>query len=199
MNEFMLGRPRDGLDELKRATELAANDADAFYYLGRLEFSVDNSLAALSAFQKSLALDGTSIRTQNQLGQTYEAMGRFEEAEKAYLKAIEMERSQAKKSEWPYFNLGVLYLNSGRAPQAVSYLEDALRRNSSWAQGKVKLGAALDSCGKSQQALVLLQEAVRSEPQNAEAHYRLALLLTRSGNTDEAQKHFDAFEHLRKR
>src|SRR5947209_8717936 len=51
MNEYMLGRPRDALYELKRATELAPNDADAFYYLGRLEFSVDNSVAALSAFQ----------------------------------------------------------------------------------------------------------------------------------------------------
>ncbi len=153
MNEYMLGRPEEALQDLKRATELAPNDADAFYYLGRLHFSTD----------------------------------------------IEMERGQVKKSEWPYFNLGVLYLSTGREQEAVAYLQEALRRNPSWAQGKVKLAAALASCEKIQQALTLLEAAVHSEPLNAEAHYRLALLLTKTGKAEEAQQHFDTFEQLRKR
>jgi len=68
-----------------------------------------------------------------------------------------MERSQAKKSEWPYFNLGVLYLNTMRAEEAVAYLQEALRLNPSWAQGKVKLAGALASCKKFDQAVTLLE------------------------------------------
>jgi tetratricopeptide (TPR) repeat protein len=199
MNEYMLGRPQEALRHVKRATELAPNDADAFYYLGRLHFSTDNVTAALSDFQRALELDPSSVRTENQLGQTYEALGRWPDAERAYLKAIEIERSQAKKSEWPYFNLGVMYLNTMRAEEAVAYLQEALRRNPSWAQGKVKLAAALASCEKIQQALTLLEGAVESEPGNAEAHYRLALLLTKTGKAEEAKKHFDVFEQLLKR
>ena len=199
MNEYMLGRPEEALQEVKRATELAPNDADAFYYLGRLHFSTDKFAAALSDFQRALELDPSSARTENQLGQTYEALGQWQDAERAYLKAIEIERSQAKKSEWPYFNVGVLYLNTRRELEAVAYLQEALRRNPSWAQGKVKLAAALASCEKIQQALALLEGAVESEPLNAEAHYRLALLLTKTGKTEKAQQHFDTFEQLRKR
>ena len=199
MNKYMLGKPEEALLEVKRATELAPNDADAFYYLGRLHFSTDKFGAALSDFQRALEMDPSSVRTQNQLGQTYEALGRWPEAERAYLKAIAMEQSQAKKSEWPYFNLGVLYLNTMRAQEAVPYLEEALGRNPSWAQGKVKLAAALASCKKIDQAVTLLEAAVESEPLNAEAHYRLALLLTKTGKAEEAKQHFDAFEHLLKR
>jgi len=199
MNEYMLGRPEEALQDLKRATELAPNDADAFYYLGRLHFSTDKVTAALSDFQRAVELNPSSVRTENHLGQTYEALGRWRDAERSYLRAIEMERGQVKKSEWPYFNLGVLYLSTGREQEAVAYLQGALRRNPSWAQGKVKLAAALASCEKIQQALTLLEAAVHSEPLNAEAHYRLALLLTKTGKAEEAQQHFDTFEQLRKR
>ena len=199
MNQYMLGKPEEALQEVKRATELAPNDADAFYYLGRLHFSTDKVAAALSDFQRALELDPSSARTENQLGQTYEALGQWQDAERAYLKAIEIERSQAKKSEWPYFNVGVLYLNTRRELEAVAYLQEALRRNPSWAQGKVKLAAALASCKKIEQAMALLEGAVETEPLNAEAHYRLALLLTKTGKAQEAKQHFEAFEQLSKR
>jgi Flp pilus assembly protein TadD len=150
MNEYMLGRPEEALREVRRATELAPNDADAFYYLGRLHFSTDKFAAALSDFQRALELDPSSVRTENHLGQSYEALGRWQDAERAYLKAIEIERNQAKKSEWPYFNLGVLYLSTGREQEAVAYLQEALLRNSAWAEGKIKLAAALAACGKIQ-------------------------------------------------
>jgi Flp pilus assembly protein TadD len=199
MSEYMMGRPEDALQEVMRATELAPNDADAFYYLGRLHFSTDKFAAALAAFQRALELDPSSVRTENHLGQTYEALGRWPEAEAAYLKAIEIEQSQAKKSEWPYYNLGVLYLSTGREQEGVAYLREALLRNSSWAEAKIKLAAALAAGGKVPQALALLEEALLSEPRNAEAHYRIAVLLMKSGRAEEAKQHFDAFEQLRKR
>src|ERR1700733_8606218 len=42
MDEYMLGHPREALASVLYATELAPNDADALYYLGRLYFSTDN-------------------------------------------------------------------------------------------------------------------------------------------------------------
>ena len=83
MDEYMLGRPREALVELQRATELTPKDADAFYYLGRLYFSADNAVAALAAFQRAIQLDASSVRAHNHLGQTYEALGRQGEAERA--------------------------------------------------------------------------------------------------------------------
>jgi Flp pilus assembly protein TadD len=197
MDQYMLGKPGDAIAELKQAVALAPHDPEAFYYLGRLYFTTDNAPGALAAFQTSLDLDPTSVRTQNQLGQTYEALGRREEAEKAYRKAITLEQNQPKKSEWPYYNLGVLYLGSGRQAEAVPYLRAALERQPAWAQGKVKLATALAGQGQSGEALRLLREAVAAESHNAEAHYRLALLLAKQGNRDEAQQHFALFAKYR--
>src|SRR4030095_10685983 len=81
MSQYMLGRPKEALSEVQRATELAPNDADAFYYLGRLYFSADNSLAALAALQRAIQLDPSSSRNRNQLGQTLEALARDRHSE----------------------------------------------------------------------------------------------------------------------
>jgi tetratricopeptide (TPR) repeat protein len=70
MSEYMLGKREEALQEVRRATELAPNDADAFYYLGRPHFSTDKFAAALGDFQRALDLDPSSVRTENHLGQT---------------------------------------------------------------------------------------------------------------------------------
>ncbi len=195
MDEFMLGKGQEALQELQRATELMPRDTNAFYYLGRLYFEGDNAPAALAALQRAIEMDPSNVRAQNQIGQSYEAMGRLPEAEHAYVKAIELERGQAKKSGWPSYNLGLLYFNNGRSEQAVSCFRQALASNPGFSEAKIKLAALLSD---ESEARGLLEEAVRSDPQNAEGHYRLALLLTKSGMRDEAQRHFALFEKYRK-
>jgi tetratricopeptide (TPR) repeat protein len=197
MDEYMLGKPREALLEVQRATELMPDDPDAFYYLGRLYFSADNAVAALAAFQRAIALDPSSVRGHNQLGQTYEGLGRPADAERAYLKAIELEGNQLKKSEWPYYNLGLLYLNSGRSEDSMSYFQQALACNPAFPEAKIKLAAALSNQKLSNEALKLLEEAVKIDPRNAEAHYRLALLLSKTGKREEAQEHFALFQKYR--
>ena len=75
MDEYMLGHPREALASVTHATELAPRDADALYYLGRLYFTTGNMPAALETLQKTISLDPSSVRTYNQLGQTFEALG----------------------------------------------------------------------------------------------------------------------------
>ena len=198
MDEYMLGQPREAILELRRATELNPRDPEAFYYLGRLYFSADDVNSALSMFQKALEIEPGSVRARNHLGQTLEALGRFADAERAYLEAIGSEATQPKRSEWPFYNLGVLYLNSGRSEQAVPYLQQALERNPAMVEAKVKLALAFAGMHRGAEAAGLLEEAIRLDSKNAEAHYRLARLLAKSGKHDEAQRHFDLFERYRK-
>jgi tetratricopeptide (TPR) repeat protein len=199
MDQFMLGNAGDAIVELMCATRLDPNDSDAFYYLGRLYFSTDNARDALTALERALALNPSSVRARNHLGQTYEALGRIPEAEKAYRQAIETEQKQARKSEWPYYNLGVLYLNDGRAEQASVYLRQALDRNSAFTEAKVKLAIAFSQTRQTEAALALLRDAIQFDPRNAQAHYRLAMLLLKSGKPKEAQEHFTLFERYRTR
>lgn len=198
MDEFMLGHPSEALASVTHAVELAPRDADALYYLGRLYFTSGNMLAALQTLQKTIALDPASVRAYNQLGQTYEALSRREDAEKAYVKAVEMERDQVQKSAWPAYNLGVLYLDDGRVADSINAFRRALQVNPAFPDAKVKLAVALSKEHPVPEAFDLLQQALATDPQNAEAHYRLALLLTKSGKRAEAQEQFELFEKCRK-
>jgi tetratricopeptide (TPR) repeat protein len=199
MAEFMLGRPDEALSTMQRAVQLAPADADAWYYLGRLYFSKDNAVDALTALQKSRELNPASVRSLNQLGQTYEALDRPAEAEQAYQAAIEADQKQNTKSEWPYYNLGLFYMNRSGVQRAVPYFRQALERNPRFPEAMIKLGVALGKTGENKEALALLERAVMLDPNNAEGHYRLGLLLARNGRQQEADQHLARFNELRKR
>jgi len=198
MDYYMLGRTEEAELELKRATELLPDDPEATYYLGRLYFTRNKMLAALTAFQRAIQLDPSSVKAHNHLGQTYEGLAQYEAARQAYLKAIELEKQQPAKSQWPYFNLGTLCLKEGRFPEAIDYLRQALLRNASWTEGKLKLAKALLGARDLSGAQVLLREVIEAQPQNAAAHYQLARLLSNMGEREQAAHHYEQFRKLKK-
>ncbi len=198
MDEYMLGHPKEALAHLTRATELAPQDSESFYYLGRLRFSTDNPEAALAAFHQAIALDTSSVRARNHSGQALEALGRYKEAEEAYAAAIAEGEKQGKPSEWPFYNLGVLLLHDGRSAEAVTQLRKALGCNPRFSGAKVKLAMALSNQNHEPEAQTLLQEVLERDPGNAEAHYRLGVVLRKSGKQPEAREQFALFEKLRK-
>jgi len=198
MDEYMLGRTKDALDHVTHATELAPRDSEAFYYLGRLYFSSDNPQAALTSFERAIALDGSSVRARNHLGQSLEALGRYEEAEAAYVAAIAVGEKQARHSQWPYYNLGLLYLHDGRAEKSITLFREALEYNPRFLEARLKLAMAYSAQGHLADAQSLLEEVLRSNPANAEAHYRLGLVLSKLGKQAEAGEQFRLFERSRK-
>ena len=197
LNHFMLGRQRQAEVEMTRATELDPRDTEAFYWLGRLYFTRNDMPAALAAYEKAVTLDPNSVKAFNHIGQTKEALAEFGQAKEAYLKAIELERKQAVKSQWPYFNLGTLFITEGKPGEAIGYLRQALDRNPTWPRGKVKLAMALTSVGEFEDALIQLNEVLQAHPQNAEAHYQIGQLLTKMGKPERAKEHLQLFEKLR--
>jgi len=199
LDHYMLGSVEQAEAELKRATELAPRDPEAHYYLGRIYFTRNNLPAALATFQRTAELDPSSVKTFNHLGQTYEALVRYPAARAAYLRAIELEKHQPTKSEWPYFNLGSLYLREGQVAEAVDYLQEALSRHPAWSEGKAKLAMALTSMGKQAEALSLLEEAVQLDRRNADALYQYARLLAKMGKQDEAERQLLLFRELKER
>jgi tetratricopeptide (TPR) repeat protein len=198
LDQFMLGRADLAEAELKRAVALAPQDAEAHYYLGRVYFMGNNLAGALAAFQKATEVDPSSVKAHNHLGQTYEALVQYPAAREAYLKAIELEKKQSAKSEWPYFNLGVLCLREGRAAEAEGYLRQALDRQPGWSEGKAKLGMALLALDKLPEALSYLEQAVQIDPKNADARYQYARLLIKMGKPDEAERHLQVFQQQKK-
>ncbi len=195
---FMVGDAAGAQAELERAVELLPKDEEARYYLGRVYFSRQNLPAALNTYQKLLEFEPSSVRARNQLGQTYEWLNQFDLAEKAYEEAIRIDRDSAKRSEWPYYNLGVLHLKAGRAERALPYLQQALQLQPKFPQAQVQLGVALAALGKPEQAKAEFEAVLSTDPDNADAHFQLARLFRKLGDPVKAKEHGLLFQRLRR-
>jgi Flp pilus assembly protein TadD len=195
---FMQGDAGLAERELRQATELDPSDSEALYYLGRVYFESHNLPAALNVFQKLVTIDPRSVRAYNHLGQTFEKLSRFDDARTAYQKAIQIEQTQTAKSEWPYFNLGVLFLKEGRPREAVDLLQQALSRDNSREEVRIQLAVALFSAGRIEDARRLLSEVLAANPKSADAHYQMGRLLLKAGDSEQARYHLKEFESLRK-
>ncbi|MEG3048738.1 MAG: tetratricopeptide repeat protein [Thermomonas sp.] len=77
--------------ELKRAVELAPDDADALYMLGLARASQGDLAQAVELTRKALKLDPRNAYVYRALAWYLMSMGRLDEAEQAIAKAIEIE------------------------------------------------------------------------------------------------------------
>jgi tetratricopeptide (TPR) repeat protein len=196
---FMMGDVAAAQKELELAVEMLPGDTEAQYYLGRVYFTRQNMPAALAAFQRLLKSDPNSVRGHNHLGQTYEALNQMESAQAEYEIAISLDRSSVKRSEWPYYNLGVLHLKAGRAQIATDLLQEALQIQAQFSEARVKLATALAATDATVEASRILNDLLREHPDNADAHYQLARLYLKINEPQKAQVHFKRFEALRKK
>jgi tetratricopeptide (TPR) repeat protein len=85
---------------------------------------------------------------------------------------------------------------AGHWPQAVDYLESALRIKPDFAEAHNQLGLALQQLGRVRDALFSYERAVQLKPDLGEAHNNLGSLLRRQGKLTEAVVHFERALHL---
>ena len=97
---------------------------------------------AVQTYTHGLAQFPDDSDLYNSLGVAYQYLGKFDEAEAAFLRAVELVPDHAK----PWFNLGKLYLSQRRLEQARYALEQSLKTRPSPSQcpsGVPQLGLCL--------------------------------------------------------
>jgi tetratricopeptide (TPR) repeat protein/mono/diheme cytochrome c family protein len=89
-----------------------------------------------------------------------------------------------------HHDVGVLYLQLGRAEEAIGHFETSLTLQPGSAVAQFNLGTALMLAGRFPDAIRPLAEAVRLQPDYAVAHNNLADALLELGRADEALSHY---------
>lgn len=167
------------------------------YWLGRIDYDAMQFTAAITNFQKALELDPAYMKTYDNLGLCYEAVGKYDDAVRTYQEAIRRNREKLPSSPWPPLNLGALLIKLGRLEEAETLLKESLRYDLRFPQAHYQLGLLLEKQKMDDEAVRELREAARLNPTYAEPHYVLGRIYRRRGDTKSAEAAWATFQRLK--
>jgi len=181
---------------IRDALSMDANDAEAWYEAGRIEYTLNYFRPALESFQRSLQLDPASVKAQNNLGLTLEGLNRVDDAIAAYRKALAMQAGSSHPSEQPMLNLATVLIDRNQFGEALSLLQQAAEIAPDDWKILAQLGRLYTEEGDLKAARAVLQRAVSIEPQKASLHFRLGQVYKKSGESEKAQAEFALTQKL---
>lgn len=181
-----------------RAVQMNPSEADAWYGLGRIRYSEQRFSDALPCFRKALELSPKSVKVENNLGLTYEALNQVDAAAAAYRQAIEWQNQgpRDQQSEEPLLNLGVVLLHRGELPEAEALLTRAAALAPKDPRIHEQLGHLYMQKAEYVAAEHELQQACELDPKNSSLHFLLGQAYRHLGKLDEAKAEFAASARL---
>ena len=118
-----LKKESEAIAELEKILTVDPSNTRAYFLLGQLYSLQGLYDASLEAYNKVLAIKKEgSPELWNDLGLLYAKMERFEDARKAYTKALKLKKGYPEV----YYNLGLLSMSQGADAKAQTYFEEAI-------------------------------------------------------------------------
>jgi tetratricopeptide (TPR) repeat protein len=187
-DDYVLLTDFDDADRwMLRAVRMQSKDADLWYGLGRIRYSLQHFQDAVTCFQKALLLAPTSVKAEDNLGLAYEGLNRREDAVAAYQRALELQKNSARQSEQPMLNLGIVYVDDGKLDEALPLLTRAAEIAPGDPRIHEQLGQLYLKKDHLHEARAEFERAVGLLPNKAAYHYLLGRVLQRLGQVDEAK------------
>jgi tetratricopeptide (TPR) repeat protein len=198
MSYIVMGRRGWARPELEKLAGSDAKNPLYPYWIARLEYDEQHYADAVEGFKRALALDPTYLKAHDNLGLAYDALGRYEEANRSYQEAVRLNRDRQAHSPWPALNLGILLTRLDRLDEAEPLLRESAREDPRFAQAHCQLGLVLEKKGRSAEAIAELDQAAQLDPHYPEPHYALARLYRRGRDADKADRALETFLALKK-
>jgi tetratricopeptide (TPR) repeat protein len=147
----------------------------------------------ISLWEDTVAKSPMRARAHNNLGRSYEAAGRLEEAGKEFERAVSLFPEYAEARN----NLGIAHLRSGAVNEAVEQFKKALELKPDYPEARSNLGNAFMQRGQTTRAIREYRAALRLKPSYADAHFNLGLAYLAAGSADAARRSFSEALRLR--
>jgi len=168
------------------------------YALGLAYYGEHHYTEAASVLEKLLlSKPPRQDKVEHVLGDSYFAMGKLEDAESAYRKALE----ENPKNPDYYLSYATLLRREGsdKLDDAIVRLKSAQRINPGDWRIQLQLGLCYQSKGQFADAAPLIEQAVQSEPDLTSAHAALATIYFRLGRKADGQREKNIVAELEKK
>jgi tetratricopeptide (TPR) repeat protein len=192
-----LGRRDWARPELAKLAAAAPANPLYPYWTARLDQDDGQYAAAVESLQRATQLDSRYMKAYDNLGLCYEALGRFDEAERSFEEALRLNRAEKARSPWPALNLGLLLTRLDRPEAAEARFRESLAADPRFPQARYQLGVALEKRSLVAEAITELEEAARLDPAYAEPQYALARVYRRSGDKQRADRALERFLEIK--
>ncbi|HEV2493407.1 MAG TPA: tetratricopeptide repeat protein [Terriglobia bacterium] len=166
------------------------------YWLSRLDYDAMDFPSAIRHAQKALELDPSFTKAYDNLGLCYEAVGKYEEAIRAYGRAVRLNQKDRPCSPWPSLDLGALLVKLDRLGEAEESLTQSLKCDPRLPRAHYEMGRLLEKRQQDDQAVLELQQAASLDPSYAEPYYVLGRIYQREGDTRKAAEAWATFQKL---
>lgn len=166
----------------QRVLELEPEQPYALHLLGEILLRRKDHARALDLITRAVAKLTDHPEAHNNLAAVLQALGRSDEAERTYRRAIELNPALAVA----HSNLGALLLAQGRREEAEAELQRALAHAPGLADAHLNLGNLRRQAGDLAGAEACYRRAIAAAPQHANAYANLGLALAGQGKTDAA-------------
>ncbi len=112
---------------------------------------------------------------------------RFEEAEEAFLKAIDMDP----RWSWPRNGLGIVLFATGREEQGLASFHEALRLDPGWSRPHSDMAILYRDSGRMDEAIREIEAALEIEPFHPVNHYNYGVILDQIKRHREARARYE--------
>ncbi len=176
---------------LTRSLQADPRDPQAWYYLGRTKYSKGQFREAIEAFEQCLKLEPRNVEAENNVGLSYEALDRPDEAIQAFESAIAWQSGSPAQDPEPFIEIAHLYLDQNQPEKAVPYLLQSITISPKVSKAHEELGKAYSLLHRLPEAQAELEKAIALSPQTANLHCLLAPVYRNQGLAEKAKAEYD--------
>ena len=187
LREHQAGRLAQAEQLYRQILQANPYHADGLHLLGVLVSQKGRDDLAVSFIERAIAVKPGVAAFHNNLGFSYHALKRWDDAEAEYFQAIQLQPDFA----MAHNNLGNVYRSQGNAQKAANCYRQAVQLQPDYPEANGNLGVVLQEQGQREEALACYEQALRLNPENAETRLNRAMLLLGLGNFEEGWAEFE--------
>lgn len=188
------GANAEASESLTQAIALDANNFDAYFYLGRVQYAMKDYASAVKSLREAVKLNPRHKEARFFLGTALEAGGESEAAMTEYEELVRLDPQSAMGQ----VGLGAMLVKQGKKEDAIAALKRAVSLDSQSFEAHLTLGRAFALAERFSEAADELKTAISLSPARVDAHYQLGLALRRLNRTEEARREFAIVDQLNK-
>jgi tetratricopeptide (TPR) repeat protein len=191
----LLGDFADADKWFSEVTRETPADADAWYLLGRTQYSESGFQEAVASFERALALHPKYIEAENNLGLSWQEMNQTAKAKAAFQTAIDWQGSSPTDPQ-PFLNLGTLLADEHDFDASIQCLIKAVALAPGNPRIHDELAKVYEAKNNLANAQKELEKAVALAPGSSELHFKLGRIYRSEGLKEQADKEFALCDKL---